>query len=556
MPVRDKWRQTTIADAVLSNAEMQPDKLFLTTEDGETTNYGQAAQRAVAVANSLYALGVRKGDTVASVMGNSQEVTSAWLGCSLLGALYVPINTHYVGTFLRHPIETARASVVIVDELLTANVCAVAAGIESLKHIVVAQRGVGKIPEYSVPSGIAIHQFESLLAEDSSSLKAGLMPQWNDMAAVLFTAGTTGPAKGNLITHNHVMALAGTTCDVRRIGPDDVLFSPLPMFHMQALVATCLCAQLTGCSAGLDWTFSVSKYWDRIRHYGVTNGIMLGPMLTMLVSKPPSPEDSTHPMRIAMCAPIPAEMHRPVEKRFNLRLVTAYGNTECGLPISSTWDEPPPPGYSGKVSAWADVRLVDDNDVEVADGEIGECVMRPREPHTVSEGYIGNPEATLRNWRNLWLHTGDLLRRNADGWYQFVDRKADYIRRRGENISTYEVEQAILSHPEVDDVAIVGQPSEFTEDEVKAWVVLQNGSQLTPEGLLDHCQEHMPYFALPRFVEFIEALPLSPIAKVLKYELRQRDNSTAWDREAAGYVVRRTEMRREAPPQTASMGSA
>ena len=157
---------------------------------------------------------------------------------------------------------------------------------------------------------------------------------------------------------------------------------------------------------------------------------------------------------------------------------------------------------------------------------------------------MNNPEATLDSRRNLWLHTGDLLRKNTDGWYQFVDRKADYIRRRGENISSYEVEQAILQHPDVADVAIVGQPSAFTEDEVKAWIVRTPGSTVTAEHILDHCQHHMPYFALPRFIEFIDTLPLSPIGKIMKYELRERDNTHAWDRETTNYKVKRTDMRR------------
>ena len=211
---------------------------------------------------------------------------------------------------------------------------------------------------YQIPNALNQHWFESLLAQDNSGLKTSNRPTWRDPAAVLFTAGTTGPAKGNIVSHNYINSMAAMVCDIRNISAHDTLFSPLPMFHMQALVATLLAAQLAGVSAGLDWTFSVSQYWDRVRHYRATNGLMLGTMLTMLWNNPPTEHDSTQPMRVLMCAPIPPSIHRPFEDRFNLRLVTAYGNTECGLPVTSTWDDPPPPDTPankapGPKSAWS-----------------------------------------------------------------------------------------------------------------------------------------------------------------------------------------------------------
>jgi crotonobetaine/carnitine-CoA ligase len=241
-----------------------------------------------------------------------------------------------------------------------------------------------------------------------------------------------------------------------------------------------------------------------------------------------------------LAVPVPPEIHRRFEERFGLRLVVAYGLSEAVPILVSSYDDPPPPGYSGKPNPLFEVQLFDEQDDLVAPGEVGEIVCRPREPHVMFEGYYNNPEATVAMYRNLWFHTGDLGRANGQGFIEFIDRKKDYMRRRGENISSFEVERAIMLHPAVAEVAVHGVESVFSEDDVKACVVLQEGCSVSAVELMDHCVANMPYFAVPRYIEFMRDLPKNPVGRVLKYQLREQPlGADTWDREVAGYEVRR-----------------
>ncbi|HYH51084.1 MAG TPA: AMP-binding protein, partial [Acidimicrobiia bacterium] len=270
------------------------------------------------------------------------------------------------------------------------------------------------------------------------------------------------------------------------------------------------------------------RYWEQVRRHGATHISLLGPMMVMLWNQPRRDDDAANSVEVMLCAPVPTDIHRPFEERFGLDIVTAYGLSEA-VPILLSL--PTPPGFAGRPSPVFDVRLFDDEDQEVRVGEVGEIVCRPREPHVMFEGYFGNADATVGMWRNLWFHTGDLGRANADGYIQFVDRKKDYLRRRGENVSSYEAEQAIRAHPAVADAAVLGVPSDIGEDEVLACVVLKPGESLSFEELLRHCIENMPYFAVPRYVEFLDELPRNPVGRVLKHELRTRGvTAAAFDR--------------------------
>jgi carnitine-CoA ligase len=248
----------------------------------------------------------------------------------------------------------------------------------------------------------------------------------------------------------------------------------------------------------------------------------------MLWNQLPRDDDAANSVEVMLCAPVPTDIHRPFEERFGLDIVTAYGLSEA-VPILLSL--PTPPGFAGRPSPVFDVRLFDDEEQEVPVGEVGEIVCRPREPHVMFEGYFGNPEATVSMWRNLWFHTGDLGRANEDGYIQFVDRKKDYLRRRGENVSSFEAEQAIRAHPAVADAAVLGVPSDIGEDEVLACVAVKPGESLSFDDLLTHCIENMPYFAVPRYIEFLDELPRNPVGRVLKHELRSRGvTAAAFDR--------------------------
>jgi crotonobetaine/carnitine-CoA ligase len=499
--------KATLGSALAGRAAERPDKVCLTFEDGPVT-YRQLDESTNAVANSLARLGVGPGDRVAVFMPNSRAVVEAWFAVAKLGGIYVGVNTAYVGDYLRHQLATAGCKVVITDAELGERIRAVAGGVPSLEHGVIAD---GDESEKLTMA--------ELRAGPGDRLRVERPARWDDPCAIQYTAGTTGPSKGALITQNYLLRSSELLRGQMAMEEDHVAYTPLPLFHLNAMICTILPAILSGASAVIDPWFSVSRYWEQVRRHGATHISLLGPMMVMLWNQPPRDDDAANSVAVMLCAPVPTDIHRPFEERFGLDIVTAYGLSEA-VPILLSL--PTPPGYAGRPSPVFDVRLFDDEDQEVAVGEVGEIVCRPREPHVMFEGYFNNPEATVGMWRNLWFHTGDLGRSNDDGYIQFVDRKKDYLRRRGENVSSYEAEQAIRAHASVADAAVFGVPSEIGEDDVMACVVVKPGEELTFEALLAHCIGNMPYFAVPRYIEFLDALPRNPVGRVLKHELRSR----------------------------------
>ena len=487
----------TIGSVLAARAEERPDNVCLVFEDGPVT-YRELDRSTNAVANGLLRLGVGPGDRVAVFMPNSRAVVEAWLGVAKIGAVYVGINTAYIGDYLRHQLATAGCNVVITNAELGERVRSVAAGVPSLDHVLIGTeelRGSGERLEADRPA------------------------RWDDPCAIQYTAGTTGPSKGALITQNYLLRSAELLRGQMGMEERHVAYTPLPLFHLNAMICTILPAILAGGSAVIDTWFSVSRYWDQIRRHGATHISLLGPMMVMLWNQPTRDDDADNSVEVMLCAPVPTDIHQPFEERFGLSIVTAYGLSEA-VPILLS--KPTPPGFAGRPSPVFDVRLFDDEEQEVPVGEVGEIVCRPREPHVMFEGYFGNPDATVSMWKNLWFHTGDLGRANQDGYIAFVDRKKDYLRRRGENVSSYEAEQAIRAHPSVADAAVFGVPSEIGEDDVMACVVLKPGETLTHEDVLTHCIHNMPYFAVPRYIEFLDELPRNPVGRVLKHELRSR----------------------------------
>jgi crotonobetaine/carnitine-CoA ligase len=529
----------TIPAGLLRQVEAVPDKVAVRFP-AEDVTYEQMWRRSVAVANGLRELGVERGDSVAVLMRNSADQLFTWFATALLGAVYVPINTAYKGSYLRHPLDVATARVLVVDEHLVEPALAVAPETASLRHVVIRGNGVDGLG----PSPVPVHPFAALTAAESDRLLTDTTPAWNDPNAVLFTAGTTGPSKGGLMTQNYLVRAAQQFLAARDGRPDDVYYNPLPLFHANAMLLGALGPLLSGATAAFEENFSVSQFWDRVRHFGATQLSILGPLMLMLWKQEPRPDDADNPVRVMVAVPIPAELHRPIEERFGLRIVTAYGLSECVPVTLSSYADPAPPGSSGKANPMFDVRLFDDDDLEVATGEIGEIVCRPLEPNVMFSGYLNDPEATARMWRNLWFHTGDLGRFDAAGNLTFVDRKKDYLRRRGENISSFEVERGLLEHPDVLEAAVLGVPSDLSEDEVMAFLVRRPGAELDYAALLEHCVAQLPYFAVPRYLEFVDELPKNPVGRVQKFTLRERGvGPGTFDREAAGYVVERTDRR-------------
>lgn len=372
----------------------------------------------------------------------------------------------------------------------------------------------------------------------SGSEAPAAAPGPSDLFTILYTSGTTGLSKGVCCPHAQYFwwgAYNGWQLGVRE---GDVLHTPLPLFHTNAL--NCFFqALLQGATQVVEPRFSVSGFWPALAQSGATVTYLLGAMVPMLLSRPPLPAEREHRVRVALAPGVPAHFHEAFTRRTGVVLLDAYGSTESNLIIASLPDDRKP-GFMGRLVPGFDARVVDDADDEVPDGEAGELIVRADEPFSLASGYFGMPEKTVEAWRNLWLHTGDRVVREADGYYRFVDRMKDAIRRRGENISSFEVEQVLGSHPAVALAAVFPVSSDLAEDEVMAAIVLKDGATASEEELVRFCENKMPYFAVPRFIELTDALPRTESGKVQKYKLRERGRTAStWDREAAGVVVKR-----------------
>ena len=523
----------TLPALLRTQVEANPGKTCLVI-DGERITYAQMLARSSSVANGLLELGVKPGDAVGAFMENSPDMLYTWFGCCLIGGVYVPVNTAYRGEFLRHQLGTAQTRVVIVDEALRPRLAPVMPDLPQVEHLVVRPPdGESALDDHAwreLRPGVSKHLMSQLRAHDDE-VKSTYVSQGQDPGVVLFTAGTTGVSKGVLMSQNYLVKASRKQYELRGGAAHDVTYGALPLFHLAAMSVVVLAPMTKGGTGALDPRFSVSRFWDRVRDVEATHVIILGSMAVMLWNRPHDPRDADNSVRIAFAVPVPAEIHERFEERFALKIVQIYAQSEA-YPITITsHEDPSAPGYSGKPNPLYDVRLFDDMGAEVPVGEVGEVVVRPLQPHIMFEGYYNNPEATLNSTKHLWYHTGDLGRFNKDNLFQFVDRKQDYLRRRGENISSYELERAISLHPKVAEVAIVGVPSEFSEDDVKACIVPAD-AELTVQDLFDYFLETLPDFAVPRYIEFYGELPKNSVGRVLKYTLREQGvGRAAVDRE-------------------------
>jgi crotonobetaine/carnitine-CoA ligase len=359
-----------------------------------------------------------------------------------------------------------------------------------------------------------------------------------DTIAILYTSGTTGPSKGVCCPHAQFYWWGVNTAAILDVRQDDVLYTCLPLFHTNAL-NTFVQALLHGARFELGPRFSASRFWSRLVDAEATVTYVLGAMVSILAKRPPGIHDRAHRVRAALAPATPPDLFPVFEERFGVRLLDGHGMTETNVVLGPR-DGEQRPGAMGRVLPGFEAKVVDEDDVEVPDGEAGELVMRADEPFAFATGYWGLPQQTVEAWRNLWFHSGDRVIRDADGYFRFVDRIKDAIRRRGENVSAWEVEQVLQSHPDVAAAAVIPVPSDLGEDDVMACVVARPGAVLDHVELLRHCEPRLAYFAVPRYVEILDELPLTENGKVRKFVLRARGVTDAtWDREAAGYELSR-----------------
>ena len=500
----------------------------LVTVGGRSLTFAESEAAAAGYAAALAAAGVSAGDRVAIICGNRLELLLTILGCGWLGAIAVPINTASRGAQLEHILANCGARLLVVERELVPVVERLDRGRIALEALWLVGEGEEAQNEP--------HPFS---ATPFPQPRDGAPPhpvEPGDTFAILYTSGTTGLSKGVCCPHAQYFWWAVYTGGLLGVGDGDVLMTTLPLFHTNALNAF-FQALLNGASLVVESRFSASQFFARLAEEKATVTYLLGAMVPMLLAQKPSGAERSHRARIALSPAVPAHFHRQFVERFGIGLVDGYGSTEtnCVMGVLATEQQP---GTMGRLLSGFAARVVDNHDNEVPDGEAGELILRADQPFAFATGYFGMPEKTVEAWRNLWFHTGDRVIRESTGYYRFVDRMKDAIRRRGENISSYEVEQVLISHPSVANAAVFPVRSELAEDEVMAAIVLRTGAQIEPAGLLDFCQPLMPYFAVPRFVEFVETLPATENGKVTKYKLRERGVTAAtWDREKAGYKV-------------------
>ena len=512
------------------------EQVYAVFDGGVTFTYAQLRQRVVAAAVGLQAQGVRRGQHVLAWQPNTPDMLFTFFAINYLGAVYVPINTAYRGGLLEHVIDNSDAEVAVVHTDLVPRLAG--ANLARLQRLVVTGTGSGTASGAAVPADCPLPwvPFESLAGTfaDLLPLERPIEP-W-DTQSVIYTSGTTGPSKGVLSSYLHMYTNPGPEAWPCITGEDRFLVN-MPMFHIGGLgLSFAMLAR--GGSMVMPQAFSTDRFWALVRETEATAVFLLGVMATFLLKAPPSPADRDHRVTKAYIVPLAegaAEFHR----RFGPDVYTIFNMTEISSPITS---EPNPQvsGTCGRARAGVDVRLVDDNDCEVPDGTVGEMILRTDRPWGMNHGYHKNPEATARAWRNGWFHTGDAFRRDAKGNYFFVDRMKDAIRRRGENISSFEVEVEVVAFPAVREAAVIAVPSELGEDEVMAVVAPAPGHEIDPAALLAFLRDRLAYFMIPRYLRVLPELPKTPTAKVLKAELRaQGITPDTWDREQAGISIRR-----------------
>lgn len=522
-----------IGDLVAHRAARRPDHEIIRFADASLT-YGELDHRANQLADSLSRLGLTRDATCAVQLPNSVEFIVTWIALARLGVVEVPIGTSLRGDLLAHQLSTSRCEVVVTTATWADRFAAVADQVPTLKRLVIVTDAVT-----SPISGTLEHvAFGDLLAQGSDRPpEVVIRPQ--DPAVILFTSGTTGPSKGVVRSHRANTVLSTTGIDLMDYRSGEVLFNAFPLFHANARYNTVLTAMIVDGTAVLRDHFSVSNFWDVCRSESVTAFNYMGAVLMMLNNQEPRSDDADNPVRRAFGAPAPVEIFHEFQDRFGVQLVEVYGSTELGIATMNTV-ETFRLGSCGTAAPAYDIEIHDADDEQCAVGEVGEIVARSRRPFAMFDRYAAMPEATVEAFRNQWFHTGDRAWMDADGYVFYVDRSKDCIRRRGENISSWEVERSIAAHDDVAEAAVIGVPSELTEEEVMAVVVLKPDRRLDPEALLDHCQERLPGFAVPRFVRIVEELPKTPSQRVEKYRLRDEGvTADTWDRTEHGYEVAR-----------------
>lgn len=514
-------REWTLGRLLEEKARKNRGRIFLLFEDEKVT-FDQFNEMANRVANGLLNQGVGKGDKVALMLPNCPDYLYLWFGIAKMGGVMVPINVSWKGELLQYILNHSDSETIVVEESLLPRIEEVLGSTPRIRRIFVRGSGNGLLKECL--------RMEELFQASPNELHVPLTPY--DPFEIMYTSGTTGRSKGVVRWPEYIILRGLRTVRYMGYTAEDTLYTCLPLYHGNAQNLTTIPALLVNARLALGKRFSASNFWNDTRRYGATVFNFVGTIIPILYKQEPKPDDADNPVRLARGGGIPPKIWKEFENRFNLTLVETYGTTEGG----SIWNMPGGKmGSMGKPPYFNEARIVDDADRDLPPGEIGELIIRPRDPEERWVEYYKESEATQEKIRGGWFRTGDLAYRDEEGWFFFVSRKKDVIRRRGENISALEVEIVILQHPKVLECACFGVPSELGEEDVMVSVVSKPGMSLSPQELISFCEGKMAYFMIPRYVEFVESLPKTPTERVEKYKLKAtRPNANTWDREKGG----------------------
>lgn len=498
-------------------AKQYPDRVMISI-DGTPVTFEQMRQRSCAAANLLRDMGIGSGDCVALFTATCPEWIYFWLGAARIGAVAAAVNAANKGEFLLHVLRLSQAQVIVTDAERRARVDEVAERLPRLKAVVVQGEALDA----------ALNRLGQPTDQPGEPGKAG---------SLFFTSGTTGPSKAVATSWDYLFTAASTVASAWKFSAGEVLWSAMPLFHLSAAPMV-LAPMLVGGTTVLASAFHPSTVWDEVRACGAIGFAGAGAMVSMLWNQPPDPRDAQLPLRFISAAPIDAGIYRDIEKRYGCRVVTMYGMTEA-FPIAvKTIDDDGVPGTSGRPNASFDVAILNANGDPLPAGEVGEIACRGRFPSVMSEGYVGT-DGTV-DPHPEWFRTGDLGVLDDDQNLTYLDRRKDSLRRRGENISSVEIETTVMAHPAVAEAAAVAVPSDLGEDDILLIVTLEPQSSLDYTDLLDFCSARMPYFCIPRYVEIVDDIPKTVIGRIRKDVLRARGLAPgAWDRESHGYIVSR-----------------
>ena len=508
------------------------DKVFVRDHQTQST-WSELSDASNRIANFfIRELGVAKDDKIAVVLPNCVDFIRVQFGICKSGAVMVPVNVMSKFEILTQFLVNSEARIIVIDAQYLPMIEAIAPSIPGVKALVVRGSGydAGKLARFS------IIPFANALQGPAG--RPDVEISWSDPADIFYTSGTTGVSKGVVLSHNHHYLFGSNIARASRLGPSDVMYVCLPLYHGMGSYMSIMPMLLCGGTIALGEQFSASRWLSEIRSYGATVTWTVFSMPPILMKQPLKPDDADNPLKVMLCSGMPPDMIVSLEKRYAIKTLDFYGSTESSDLAYTSWDEKRPPGAVGRVNtAFYDVAIVNEYDEVLPVGEIGECVSRCKQPFSQMSEYYKMPEETLKAFRNRWLHTGDICRLDKDGFLYFVGRGKDTIRRRGENISCYELETILSGCEGVLECSSVPVPSELGEDEIKIIIAPREGARLEFAAVMDFCREKMPRFMIPKYIEIVPEVHKLPNHKIDKARLKSEGlTPTTWDAESGKYV--------------------